>query len=89
MHDEPIMDVAHLAHLELLTPRPEESSAAHIAMVAIAAMAVSVVGPHISPKCRSMRSASGSRPVKSRKAPTAWKTAMPPPDMVRQPRARA
>lgn len=25
MHDEPIMDVAHLAHLELLTPKPEES----------------------------------------------------------------
>src|SRR3954467_4931793 len=25
MHDEPIMDVAHLSHLELLTPKPEES----------------------------------------------------------------
>ena len=25
MHDEPIMDVAHLAHLEILTPKPEES----------------------------------------------------------------
>jgi catechol 2,3-dioxygenase len=25
MHDEPIMDVAHLGHLELLTPKPEES----------------------------------------------------------------
>jgi len=25
MHDEPIMDVAHLAHLEMLTPKPEES----------------------------------------------------------------
>jgi len=25
MHDEPIMDVAHLAHLEVLTPEPEES----------------------------------------------------------------
>ena len=25
MHDEPIMDVAHLAHLEVLTPKPEES----------------------------------------------------------------
>ena len=25
MHDEPIMDVAHLAHVELLTPKPEES----------------------------------------------------------------
>ena len=25
MHDEPCMDVAHLAHLELLTPKPEES----------------------------------------------------------------
>jgi catechol 2,3 dioxygenase len=25
MHEEPIMDVAHLAHLELLTPKPEES----------------------------------------------------------------
>lgn len=25
MHDEPIMDVAHLGHLEVLTPEPEES----------------------------------------------------------------
>ncbi len=25
MHPEPIMDVAHLGHLELLTPKPEES----------------------------------------------------------------
>ena len=25
MHDEPIMDVAHLGHLEMLTPKPEES----------------------------------------------------------------
>ena len=25
MHDEPIMYVAHLGHLEVLTPRPEES----------------------------------------------------------------
>lgn len=25
MHEEPIMDVAHLGHLELLTPKPEES----------------------------------------------------------------
>jgi catechol 2,3-dioxygenase len=25
MHDEPIMDVAHLAHLEVLTPKPEAS----------------------------------------------------------------
>ena len=25
MHSEPIMDVAHLGHLELLTPKPEES----------------------------------------------------------------
>src|SRR3954469_16760345 len=25
MQDEPIMDVAHLSHLELLTPKPEES----------------------------------------------------------------
>ena len=25
MHDEPIMDVAHLGHLEVLTPKPEES----------------------------------------------------------------
>ena len=25
MQSEPIMDVAHLAHLELLTPKPEES----------------------------------------------------------------
>src|ERR687893_585701 len=25
MHDEPIMDVAHLGHLALLTPKPEES----------------------------------------------------------------
>src|SRR4051812_50099653 len=25
MHDEPIMDVAHLAHLEIFTPKPEES----------------------------------------------------------------
>ena len=25
MHNEPLMDVAHLGHLELLTPRPEES----------------------------------------------------------------
>src|SRR5215218_11061901 len=25
MQDEPIMDVAHLGHLELLTPKPEES----------------------------------------------------------------
>ena len=25
MHTEPIMDVAHLGHLELLTPKPEES----------------------------------------------------------------
>jgi catechol 2,3-dioxygenase len=25
MNGEPIMDVAHLAHLELLTPKPEES----------------------------------------------------------------
>lgn len=27
MRDEPIMDVAHLGHLELLTPKPEESCA--------------------------------------------------------------
>jgi catechol 2,3-dioxygenase len=27
IHDEPIMDVAHLGHLELLTPKPEESLA--------------------------------------------------------------
>jgi catechol 2,3-dioxygenase len=25
VHSEPIMDVAHLGHLELLTPKPEES----------------------------------------------------------------
>jgi catechol 2,3-dioxygenase-like lactoylglutathione lyase family enzyme len=25
VNDEPIMDVAHLGHLELLTPKPEES----------------------------------------------------------------
>ena len=25
MHDEPVMDIAHLGHLELLTPTPEES----------------------------------------------------------------
>jgi hypothetical protein len=25
MDNEPIMDVAHLGHLELLTPKPEES----------------------------------------------------------------
>lgn len=25
MHDEPIMDVAHLGHVELLTPKPEDS----------------------------------------------------------------
>ena len=25
MHDEPIMDVAHLGHLEIFTPKPEES----------------------------------------------------------------
>jgi catechol 2,3-dioxygenase len=25
MHEEPIMDVAHLGHLELLTPKPDES----------------------------------------------------------------
>ncbi len=25
MHSEPIMDIAHLGHLELLTPKPEES----------------------------------------------------------------
>ena len=25
MHEEPIMDVAHLGHIELLTPKPEES----------------------------------------------------------------
>lgn len=25
MHDEPIMDVAHLGHLEVLTPKPDES----------------------------------------------------------------
>ena len=25
MHSEPIMDLAHLGHLELLTPKPEES----------------------------------------------------------------
>jgi catechol 2,3-dioxygenase len=25
MHDEPVMDVAHLGHLEVLTPKPEES----------------------------------------------------------------
>ena len=25
MSDEPVMDVAHLGHLELLTPRPNES----------------------------------------------------------------
>ena len=25
MHDEPIMDLAHLGHVELLTPKPEES----------------------------------------------------------------
>src|SRR5215218_10155299 len=25
MHDEPIMEVAHLAHLEIFTPKPEES----------------------------------------------------------------
>jgi len=25
MPDEPVMDLAHLGHLELLTPRPEES----------------------------------------------------------------
>ena len=27
MHDEPVMDVAHLGHLEMLTPKPEESPA--------------------------------------------------------------
>src|SRR5215469_13600942 len=26
MHTEPVMDVAHLGHLELLTPKPEESA---------------------------------------------------------------
>ena len=36
-----------------------------------------------------MRAASGSRPVKSRKAPAACPTAMRPPSSVRQPRARA
>ena len=25
MHSEPLMDIAHLGHLELLTPKPEES----------------------------------------------------------------
>jgi catechol 2,3-dioxygenase len=25
MHEEPIMDVAHLGHLELMTPKPDES----------------------------------------------------------------
>jgi catechol 2,3-dioxygenase-like lactoylglutathione lyase family enzyme len=25
MHDEPIVDLAHLGHLEILTPKPEES----------------------------------------------------------------
>jgi hypothetical protein len=25
MHEEPIMDMAHLGHRELLTPKPEES----------------------------------------------------------------
>jgi hypothetical protein len=25
MHDEPIMDVAHLAHLEIFTPKPERA----------------------------------------------------------------
>ena len=25
MQDEPILDIAHLGHVELLTPRPEES----------------------------------------------------------------
>ena len=25
MHDEPVMDVAHLGHVELLTPKPDES----------------------------------------------------------------
>ena len=25
MHDEPIMDIAHLGHLEVLTPKPDES----------------------------------------------------------------
>src|SRR5215510_3556811 len=26
MHNEPVMDVAHLGHLELLTPKPQESA---------------------------------------------------------------
>src|ERR1700747_3677332 len=25
MHEEPVMDLAHLGHLEVLTPKPEES----------------------------------------------------------------
>jgi hypothetical protein len=36
-----------------------------------------------------MRSASGSIPVNKRNAPTAWNTAIVPPDIVRQPSARA
>ena len=42
-----------------------------------------------SSKCRSIRSASGSTPVKSRNASTAWKTTIRPPSRTRQPRARA
>ena len=39
-----------------------------------------------SAKCRDIRSASGTRPVKCSNAPTAWCTAMPPPGTTRQPR---
>jgi len=35
-----------------------------------------------------MREGSGARPMKSRKASTVWKTAMPLPSRVRQPSAR-
>lgn len=35
-----------------------------------------------------MRSRLGSRPVNKRKASAAWNTAMPPPDIVRQPSLR-
>ncbi len=49
---------------------------------------VSSAPPRNAAKCASMRSTLGSNPVNSRKAWTAWNTAIPPPSSVRQPRAR-
>ena len=45
--------------------------------------------PTSAAKWRSMRSRSGSRPVKRANESAAWKTAMPPPSSVRQPSCRA